>query len=641
MMTSKRLITSFMVSAGLLVGSASAAAQSGTDIYAGDWPDYHGNKESQRYSPLDQINADNVNSLEIAWRFSTANYGPSPESNSTSTPLEIDGVLYATVGATRNVVALDATSGQVLWLWRPQEGARFDKAPRKGSGRGLSYYTHGDEKRIIVVTPGFFLVSLDAKTGIPDPSFGDNGSVDMFDGLRLAEGRDDIDIGSSMPPLVMNDVVVVGPAHRVSMRPPSKENVKGDVRGYSAITGEHLWTFRTIPQRGDVGYETWMNDGAEISGNAGVWAPLSGDAELGLVYLPVESATGDRYGADRPGNNLFANSIVALDIATGERKWHYQIIHHDIWDWDNPSAPILADLPNGKKVIMQVTKQSYVYTFDRENGEPIWPIEELPVPAGDVPGEWYAPTQPFPTKPAGFDRQGFTEDDLIDFTPELREKALLAAADFRLSPSLYSPPSLKDAADGTKGTLSLPSATGGANWEGSAIDPETGMLYIPSRTTISVLSVEKDESSDVAFSQSYGVRVPRVNGLPIVKPPYGRITAIDMNSGDHAWMIANADTPERIANNPALEGVDLPRTGIETKSGILLTKTLLFAGEGVGGGPTLRAHDKMTGEILAEIELPNAQTGVPMTYEHNDKQYLVMVVSGGGTAAEIVAYALP
>ena len=418
-------------------------------------------------------------------------------------------------------------------------------------------------------------------------------------------------------------------------------NVKGDVRGYSAVTGEHLWTFRTIPQRGDVGYETWMNDGAEISGNAGVWAPLSGDAELGLVYLPVESATGDRYGADRPGNNLFANSLVALDIATGERKWHYQIIHHDIWDWDNPSAPILADLPNGKKVIMQVTKQSYVYTFDRENGEPIWPIEELPVPAGDVPGEWYAPTQPFPTKPAGFDRQGFTEDDLIDFTPELREKALLAVADFRLSPSLYSPPSLKDAADGTKGTLSLPSATGGANWEGSAIDPETGMLYIPSRTTISVLSVEKDESSDVAFSQSYGVRVPRVNGLPIVKPPYGRITAIDMNSGDHAWMIANADTPERIANNPALEGVDLPRTGIETKSGILLTKTLLFAGEGVGGGPTLRAHDKMTGEILAEIELPNAQTGVPMTYEHNDKQYLVMVVSGGGTAAEIVAYALP
>ena len=366
MMTSKRLITSFMVSAGLLVGSASAAAQSGTDIYAGDWPDYHGNKESQRYSPLDQINADNVNSLEIAWRFSTANYGPSPESNSTSTPLEIDGILYVTVGATRNVVALDATSGQVLWLWRPQEGARFDKAPRKGSGRGLSYYTHGDEKRIIVVTPGFFLVSLDAKTGIPDPSFGDNGSVDMFDGLRLAEGRDDIDIGSSMPPLVMNDVVVVGPAHRVSMRPPSKENVKGDVRGYSAITGEHLWTFRTIPQRGDVGYETWMNDGAEISGNAGVWAPLSGDAELGLVYLPVESATGDRYGADRPGNNLFANSLVALDIATGERKWHYQIIHHDIWDWDNPSAPILADLPNGKKVIMQVTKQSYVYTFTRK-----------------------------------------------------------------------------------------------------------------------------------------------------------------------------------------------------------------------------------------------------------------------------------
>lgn len=641
MIITKRLLSSFIVSAGALLLAPTALSQSGTDVAAGDWPDYGGNMAAQRYSPLDQINAENVGSLELAWRFSTANFGPTPESNATSTPLEIDGVLYATLGATRNVAALDATTGQMLWLWRPQEGDRFDKAPRKGSGRGLSFWRDGDKKRILVITPGFFLVSLDAETGLEDPEFGNNGRVDMFEGLRLGQGREDIDIGSSMPPFVMNDVIVVGPAHKVSMRPPSKYNVKGDVRGYSASTGEHLWTFRTIPQQGEVGIETWLGDGAEISGNAGVWAPMSGDPELGHVYLPVESATGDRYGGDRPGDNLFANSVVALDIQTGERQWHYQLIHHDIWDWDNPSAPVLADLPNGRKVLMQVTKQSWVYTFDRLTGEPIWPIEERPVPAGDVPGEWYSPTQPFPTKPAPFDRQGVSEDDLIDFTPELRALALDAVSRFRLSPSVYSPPSLKDAADGTVGTLSLPDAIGGANWEGSAVDPETGILYIPSRTNVAVLSVAKDPNSDVDFSMAFGVRAPRVKGLPIIKPPYGRVTAIDMNSGDHVFQVANADTPDRIANNPALEGIDLPRTGVATRSGLLLTKTLLFVGEGVGGGPTLRALDKQTGEIVAEIELPNTQTGVPMTYEHDGKQYIAMVVSGSGTAAEIVAYALP
>jgi quinoprotein glucose dehydrogenase len=371
---------------------------------------------------------------------------------------------------------------------------------------------------------------------------------------------------------------------------------------------------------------------------------MSGDPDLGHVYLPVESATGDRFGADRPGNNLFASSIVALDIKTGERQWHYQLTHHDIWDWDIPSAPVLADLPNGRRILMSVTKQSWVYTFDRATGEPIWPIEEQAVPAGDVPREWYAPTQPIPTRPAPFDRQGFTEDDLIDFTPELRALALEAIADFRLSPSVYSPPSLADAADGTRGTLALPSATGGANWEGAALDPETGILYVPSRTALAVLSVGKDPESDLDYSQSFGVRVPRIQGLDIVKPPYGRITAIDMNSGDHLWQIANADTPDRIANHPALEGVDLPRTGVPTRAGVVATKTLLLVGEGGGGGgasPILRAIDKQTGDIVAELELPNNQSGLPFTYEHDGKQYLAMFVSGGGSPAELVAYALP
>jgi len=624
--------------------SSAALGQSGTDVYAGDWPDYNGNMQAQRYSPLDQITAENVGSLELAWRFSTAGFGPSTDFNNPSTPLEIDGVLYANVGSTRNVVALDAASGQVLWMWRPQEGQRFNDAPRKGAGRGVAFWRSGDEQRVIDITPGFFLVSLDAETGIPDPNFGDNGRVDLFEGLRNAEGFDNIDIGSSAPPFVMNDVVVVGPAHKVGMRPRSKSNVKGDVRGYDARTGEHLWTFKTIPERGEVGFETWLDGGVEFTGNAGVWAPMSGDPELGHVYLPVESATGDRFGGDRPGDNLFSDALVALDIKTGERQWHYQLIHHDIWDWDNPAAPILADLPNGRKIVMQVTKQSWVYTFDRLTGEPIWPIEELPVPAGDVPGEWYSPTQPFPTKPAPFDRQGFTEDDVIDFTPELRELGLKAIEKFRLSENVYQPPSVKNGPDGTLGTISLPSATGGANWEGAAIDPETGIIYIPSRTDVSILSVDKDEKSDIDFSMAFGVRAPRVKGLPIVKPPYGRITAIDMNSGDHVFQVANADTPDRIKNHPDLQGIDLPRTGVPTRAGIFVTKNLLFAGEGGGGAgasPKLRAHDKNTGEILAVIDLPANQTGQPFTYEHDGKQYIAMFVGGSGKVAELVAYALP
>ena len=621
-------------------------SQTGTSVFEGDWPDYHGGPFAQRYSPLDQIDADNVNDLELAWRFSTSNFGPTTDFNNPSTPIEIDGVLYANVGSTRNVVAIDATSGQILWIWRPQEGERFDEAPRKGAGRGVSFWSSGSKKRVIDVTPGYHLVSLDADTGIPDADFGANGVVDLFVGLRNADDPrfPYPDIGLSAPPFIMNDVIVVGAAHRVGMRPRSKANVKGDIRGFDVHTGELLWTFHTIPERGEIGFESWLDGGIEFTGNAGVWAPLSGDPDLGLVYLPVESATGDRYGGDRPGDNLFSDSIVAVDVKTGDRKWHYQLTHHDIWDWDIPAASVLADLPSGEKVLMSVTKQSWVYTFDRETGEPIWPIEELPVPAGDVPGEWYSPTQPIPSKPAPFDRQGFTEDDLIDWTPEIKALALEAIEGFRLSPSVYSPPSLQDASDGTRGTLGLPSATGGANWEGSALDPETGILYVPSRTALAVLSLNKDEDSDLAFSQSFGVRVPRVQGLEIAKPPYGRITAIDMNSGDHLWMIANADTPDNIENHRLLEGVEIPRTGVPTRAGIFVTKTLLFVGEGTGGrgaSPIFRAVDKQTGEVLAEIDLPNNQSGLPFTYEHDGKQYIALFVSGGGQAAELVAYALP
>jgi len=645
MLTRKKVISFLATTALASMASPVSFSQQGTSVYEGDWPSWAGSSNASRYSPLDEITAENVNDLEIAWRWSTQGFGPGTDFVNPSTPLEVDGVLYANVGTTRNVVALDATSGQVLWMFRYDEGTRFDEAPRKGAGRGVAYYDNGEKSRIFDISPGYQLVSLDPETGIPDPSFGEDGVVDLYVGVR--NGDDPRypypDIGISAPPFIMNDVIVVGAAHRTGGRPRSKLNTKGDIRGFDVHTGELLWTFHTIPERGEYGYESWIS-GNDITGNSGVWAAISGDPELGHVYLPVEDPTGDYYGGDRHGDNLFSSGLVAVDVKTGERQWHFQFIHHDIWDWDIPSPPIIADLPNGRKVVMSVTKQAWVYAFDRMTGEPIWPIVERPVPTGDVPNEWYSPTQPFPTRPAAFDRQGFTEDDLIDWTPEIRALALESIQDFRLSPSIFSPPSLQDAADGTRGLLSLPSSTGGSNWESSAFDPETGILYVPSRTQLQVLALAKNPDSDIDLSQGFGVRAPRVQGLQIVKPPYGRVTAIDMNTGDHLWMIANADTPDNIKNHRLLEGVDIPRTGIPTRAGVLLTKELLFVAEGTGGvgaSPIFRAVNKATGEIVAEIDLPANQGGIPFTYEADGKQYVAMFVTSGSSAAELVAYALP
>jgi len=604
------------------------------------WEHFNGPLAATRYSSLDQINKNNVHKLKIVWTFPAGIFGPSPEFKNTASPIAIDGTLYVTAGSTRNVVAMNAETGQLKWMWSPNEGERFEKAPRKGSGRGVAYWRAGNLQRIFTVTPGYHLVSLNAETGSPDPEFGAGGWVDLQKGLRLGKNRDDIDIGLSVPPLVVNDVIIVGAAHRVGFRPPSASNVKGDVRGFDARSGKLLWTFKTIPESNQPGSETWLNGSEKYTGNAGVWAPMSADPELGLVYLPVESATGDRYGGDRPGNNLFANSLVALDIKTGKKKWHFQIIHHDIWDWDNPNAPIVADLPNGKKVVIQLTKQSFAYVFDRATGEAIWPIEEKPVPQTDVPGEWTSPTQPFPTKPAAYDRQGISEKDLINFTPELFTEAKKSVKNFRLGP-LYTPPSLGKSPDGTRGTLSLPSATGGTNWEGGAFDPETGALYVPSFTEVSMLALTNDpRASSVDFIYGGGGRVPKVNGLPLVRPPWGRITSIDLNSGDHNWWIANADTPEAVTKNPALKGVELPRTGTPTRSGLLLTKTLLFAGEGWGGKPIFRAHDKKNGKIIAEIKLPAAQAGQPITYSYKGKQYIVMAIGDGKSAGNFIALTL-
>ncbi|HET7133020.1 MAG TPA: PQQ-binding-like beta-propeller repeat protein, partial [Gammaproteobacteria bacterium] len=636
-------LAAVLLGAGLasqpLFAQPAAAPAAGTMV---EWPVYGGNLASQFYSPLDQINASNVKDLKVAWRWYAGNFGPNPELKSETTPLMIGGVLYATAGATRNVVAIDAASGETLWVWRPNEGERFLQGPRKMSGRGVAYWNDGaEDQRVFVVTPGFFLWALDASTGRPKREFGEAGSVDLRVGLRGL--KPDVEAGSSSPAIVVGDVVVVGPAGGIGARMKSKAQAKLDVRGFDVRSGKLLWTFHTIPEKGELGYDTWLTPGsAEYTGNAGVWGPMAADPALGMVYLPVEGATSDLYGGERPGNNLFANSLVALDVKTGQRVWHQQLIHHDIWDYDNPTSPILLDVKvNGRavKAVVQLTKQAFAYAFNRETGEPLWPIEERPVPKSDVPGEWTSPTQPFPTKPKGYDRQGVSEADLVDFTPEIKAAALAAVKDLRMGP-MFTPPSLIKAPDGTRGALVLPHFGGGSNWEGGAADPDTGMLYVASQMTINVFAVdEARDRSDIRYLFVNG-DAPHPLGLPLIKPPYGRITAIDMNTGEHRWMVPNGDTPDEIKNNPALKGVTLPPTGKPSKALLLVTKTLLFAGEGYGGAPILRAYDKATGKVIAELPLPGTPSGKPMSYLLNGKQYIVLAV-GKQNPAELVALALP
>jgi len=623
--------------------SGSLVAQHGAPV--GVWPVYGGDPGHTRYAPLDQINAGNVADLEIVWRWSARNFGTNPSIRSATTPLMIDGGLYATAGVRRSVVAIDPGSGETLWMWRMDEGERLELAPRANPGRGVAYWSGaaGDD-RILVVTPGYRLVALDADTGRPVRGFGQDGIVDLFASQRTREGVSLAgSIGSSSPPTVVGDVIVVGSAQEVGSRPPSRVNTPGDVRGFDARTGRHLWTFRTIPEPGTEGNETWLDDSWSYSGNAGVWAPMSFDPETGYVYLPTEAATGDYYGGHRPGDNLFSSSLVCLDASTGEKVWHFQTIHHDIWDWDNPTAPILADIEiegRARRVVVQLTKQGFAYVFDRRTGEPVWPIEERPVPPSDVPGERTAPTQPFPTKPPSFERQGIGIGDLIDFTPEIRQRAVEIVSRYRTGP-IFTPPSLADTDDGTGGTLILPSVIGGANWEGGALDPGLGLLFVASMTDASVLGlVPGGDESDMSYVLGAD-RVQLEPGVPIVKPPWGRITALDLTSGTLAWTVPNGDTPEHVARRLGLDPETLPRTGKASRSGLLATSTLLFAGEGAAGAPIFRALDKETGRTLAEIELPNAQVGLPMTYLHQGRQYVVMSVGGGGQPAELVALALP
>ncbi|HEX4997946.1 MAG TPA: pyrroloquinoline quinone-dependent dehydrogenase [Terriglobia bacterium] len=607
-----------------------------------EWPVFGGDLGSTRYSPLDQINRDNVNTLQVAWTFKTDNYAPAPVPQSESTPIMVKGVLYFTAGPRRNVIALDAGTGETLWVYRPDEGVRGDRAPRKNT-RGVSYWTDGREERIILVTPGFHLIALDARTGHLVSGFGKSGIVDLFEEMDL-DYKGDLagQLGNSSPAVVSNDTIIVGAALPVGTR-VNKENVKGDVLAFDVRTGKRKWAFHTIPRKGEPGYETWKT-GAEFTGNAAVWTTFSADEELGYVYLPVEAPTHDTYGGHRHGDNLYSSSLVCVDIRTGKPVWHFQHTHHDIWDRDTPSAPILVDLRvDGRpvKAVVLLTKQAFAFVFDRTNGHPVWPIEERPVPPSDVPGEVASPTQPFPTRPPAFDLQGVSTDDLIDFTPALREQALAAVRNYRLGP-LFTPPSLAAAPDGTRGLMMVPQFNGGANWEGGAADPETGFVYVGTARNFSTLALVPSSgqvTSDYILSQS-GPRGP--DGLPLLKPPYGQIVAYDMNKGEIAWRAANGDTPPNIKNHEALRGLNIPATGSVSHAGLLVTRTLLFAGEGLTGQPYFRAHDKKTGKVLWETRIPTggSQSGLPMTYMLNGRQYVVFAASGtDGSSAQLIAYA--
>ena len=639
----------------------------------GDWSTYGGDLASRRYKPFDQINRSNFNDLEVAWRFKTDALGPRPEFNFQVTPLMVNGVLYTAAGSRRAVVALDAATGEMLWMHREDEGKRGEGAPRRLSGRGIAYWTDGKQERIVYVTPGYRMIALDAKTGRPVPGFGKDGVVDLKLDIDQTMDLETGEIGLHAAPIISRDVIVVGAAHLPGGVPKSRNHEKGYIRAYDARTGKRLWIFHTLPQRGEFGNETWEQGSWEYTGNVGVWAQMTIDEELGLVYLPVELPTGDYYGGHRPGAGLFGESLVALDLKTGRLRWYYQLVHHGIWDFDIPSAPILADITvNGKviKVIAQPTKQNWLYVFDRATGQPVWPIEERPVPKGDVPGEWYSPTQPFVTKPPAYDLQGVAIDDLIDFTPELRAEAVKLVSRYKIGP-LFTPPPVSKW-EGPLGLLMVPSSTGGSNWPGGALDPETNILYIYSFRNPSVIGLSNDPArSDMAFinAQARDPNAPppaagapaaggggegggaavTVQGLPLLKPPYGSITATDLNKGEIVWQIAHGETPDNVRNHPALKGLNIPRTGrANGRIGTLVTKTLVIAGEpgfftmpNGQRGAMLRAYDKATGGEVGAIPMPAPQTGSPMTYVLNGRQYLVVSISGATYSGELLAFRLP
>jgi len=619
-----------------------------------EWTHYAGNAASHKYSGLDQINKDTIKNLKIVWRWNSPDNAvveASPLARPggyADTPLMTKGVLY-TVTSLGQLAAINPTTGESIWVFDPGNW----KTGRPGNlgyvHRGVAFWSDGKIDRLLLGTHDAYLISVDAKTGKLDTSFGDGGRIDLMSGLANAVRATNYSVSAA--PVVSKDVVVVGAS--IHDGPTQKEWPRGDISGFDVRTGKRLWTLHAIPQKGEYGNETWADDSWSYTGSTNVWTNMSTDDELGYVYLPFGTPTNDFYGGHRPGNNLFAETLMALDVKTGQRVWHYQAVHHGVWDYDFPAAPILVDINvNGKpiKAVAQVSKQGFTFVLDRKTGAPVWPIDEKPVPQSTVTGERSSPTQPVPSKPPAYERQGVTESDLIDFTPELKQAALEAVKPFQLGP-LYTPGS-------EKGTIVNPGWAGGADWAGASFDPETGTLYVPSMTSPIIVQLVKPnaERNNMLYMRGGAMMPPTLDGLPIVKPPYGRVTAIDLNKGDTKWVVPVGDGPR---NHPLLKDLNLPPLGAQFRNAALVTKSLLFVAMGagnlgsgqnlpVGGRPfnkpsieptKFRAYDKATGASVWEFETPARPLASPMTYSIGGKQYIV-VAAGAGTTAELIAFSL-
>ncbi len=653
-----------VLATGLLTGAIALAQAPGTQ--GGEWHFIGGDSAHTRYSPADEINADNFEDLEEAWVWDGASFNAA---SGRSTPTYIDGMLYTVAGPRRHVVAIDPETGETIWSYREPNTRRHEYSMRKDYGKGVAYGEVDGRGVIYIISPAFILTALDAKTGKPLAGFGkpigidgfpNTGIVDLladlgheydaYEGLPLETGY----ITSSSPPIVVNGVVVVGNSAEQGYNQSRIENIPGDILGYDAKTGEFLWKVNVLPGPGEFGHETWENDAWEWTGDISSWAPLSADQERGIVYVPTNGATVDFYGGFRPGDNLFSTSLIALDVQTGKRVWHYQLVHHDIWNYDTPTAPLLLDVvQDGETVpiIVQATKQAFAYTFNRETGEPIWPIEERPVPASKIPGEKLSETQPFPTWPAPYDQQGMTYDDLMDFTPELRQRTIESVNEYDIRP-LFQPPLHRDNDLGKKGSLWCPGDIGGVNIDGpAAADPNTGILYVTSRkhcnTRIIAPGAERDAIlaeptgttiADYAVLRGFGIRGP--DGLNIFKPPYSRITAIDMNTGEHLWWMPVGDTPDAVLNHPDLQDLDIPNTGygLRVAQMTVTPNLLIHTGNASDGTPTLYAVDKQTGGRLASIEVPAESSYGMMTYVHNGKQYIMLQTRSTLTAMALAEY---
>jgi quinoprotein glucose dehydrogenase len=692
----------------LLAGAAGAqtAPYGQPSTAKGDWPLYFADTSGSRYLPFDQINASNFNKLEVAWHFKTDQLGAHPEFKLEGTPIEVNGTVYTTGGSRRDVVALDAKTGELKWVYSMNEGLRAALSPRQLSGRGVAYWTDGNgDDRILYITTGYRMVALNAHTGKPTEAFGDHGIVDLkvgaYHGVLDKPGQyQQVDlvtgeIGLHSTPTVVGNTILVGSSFKEGAQPLEQNNTKGLTRAFDTRTGKLLWTFHNIPQKGEPGYESWEKSSADFNGNTGTWASITADPELNSAYLPIEDPTDDYYGGARPGNDLYGDSLVCVDLATGKLKWYFQVVHHPIWDYDMSSPPLLVNATidgQPRKLVAVPSKENFLYVFDRETGKPVWPIVEKSVPQSDVPGEKTSKTQPYPSKPAPYARQEVTTNDLIDFTPAMRAQAQDIVKKYYKPAPMFGP-AVASKVGGPYGTLLIGHGGGGTNWPGAGFNPESHVVFAPAANAgVEMLGLveppagladlkylqgtagqpfringgpgfgsssdapkvsddEKKLAAALAAHPQTAVEAPpprNLNGLPLVKPPYGLLTAISLDTGDQLWQVPNGDTPDEVKNNPQLKGMTIPRTGQSAQEGIALTKTLVIQGDGLYStsnghprGAYLRGYDQKTGQEVGAVWMPAPQSGSPMTYSYDGKQYIIVAVSGGNYSGDYLAFSLP